>query len=115
MVPVGGAIIAGFNKDLVQKIRQTYPGNCFLLASFPAFSPYHFLFQFSIGRASSSQTLDVLITLLSMGSSTYSSLVMKAKEKYAYLKQSMEQLAAKYDEKVIQTPRNRISIGEKIK
>ena len=27
MVPVGGAIIAGFDKKWIEKISQTYPGN----------------------------------------------------------------------------------------
>jgi len=88
MVPVGGSIIAGFNKDLVQKIRQNYPG-----------------------RASSSQSLDVFITLLSMGSVNYQSLLAKRRENHKYLKDSMLKFAEKYGEQVINTPNNQISIG----
>lgn len=44
MVPVGGAILAGFNKNIVNDVARCYPG-----------------------RASSSQTLDVFLTLLTLG------------------------------------------------
>ncbi|CAG7830853.1 unnamed protein product [Allacma fusca] len=88
MVPVGGAIIAGFNKTLVQKIRQNYPG-----------------------RASSSQFLDVFITLLSMGSNEYTRLLKKRSENYKYLKNRFGALAEKFSEHIIQTPNNQISIG----
>ena len=69
-------------------------------------------FQFSIGRASSSQSLDVFITLLSMGSKNYKSLLKKRKENYAYLKKSFETLAARIGERVISTKNNQISIGK---
>ena len=45
MVPVGGAIIAGQNKDVIEAIGQAYPG-----------------------RASAAPLMDVFITLLSLGS-----------------------------------------------
>ncbi len=32
MVPVGGAIVAGFNKEWVSKISQTYPGFYFAIS-----------------------------------------------------------------------------------
>lgn len=44
MVPVGGAIIYGYNKELVKKVSEVYPG-----------------------RASAAPILDLFITLLSMG------------------------------------------------
>uniref|UniRef100_A0AAX7U4P0 O-phosphoseryl-tRNA(Sec) selenium transferase n=1 Tax=Astatotilapia calliptera TaxID=8154 RepID=A0AAX7U4P0_ASTCA len=44
MVPVGGAIIAGFDESFIQEISKMYPG-----------------------RASASPSLDVLITLLTLG------------------------------------------------
>lgn len=28
MVPVGGAIIAGFSKNLIKEIAESYPGKC---------------------------------------------------------------------------------------
>ena len=30
MVPVGGAIIAGYSKEFIEKISKTYPGNLYL-------------------------------------------------------------------------------------
>lgn len=27
MVPVGGAIVSGFNEDLLKKIKENYPGS----------------------------------------------------------------------------------------
>ncbi|XP_047460686.1 O-phosphoseryl-tRNA(Sec) selenium transferase isoform X2 [Mugil cephalus] len=48
MVPVGGAIIAGFDESFIQEISKMYPG-----------------------RASASPSLDVLITLLTLGARGY--------------------------------------------
>ena len=48
MVPVGGSIIAGFDREFVDRIGQTYPG-----------------------RASASPSLDLFVTLMSLGSSGY--------------------------------------------
>lgn len=43
MVPVGGAIIAGFDKDLISFISQTYPGKeCTLV------DPLSLLFKISV-------------------------------------------------------------------
>ncbi|XP_069374607.1 O-phosphoseryl-tRNA(Sec) selenium transferase isoform X2 [Paralichthys olivaceus] len=56
MVPVGGAIIAGFDESFVQEISQMYPG-----------------------RASASPSLDVLITLLTLGASGYKKLLSERK------------------------------------
>ncbi|CAJ0948226.1 unnamed protein product [Ranitomeya imitator] len=56
MVPVGGAIVAGFNESFLEEISKMYPG-----------------------RASASPSLDVLITLLSLGASGYKRLLTERK------------------------------------
>ncbi|KAK3566728.1 hypothetical protein QTP86_004465 [Hemibagrus guttatus] len=56
MVPVGGAIIAGFDEDFIKEISKIYPG-----------------------RASASPSLDVLITLLSLGARGYKKLLAERK------------------------------------
>lgn len=52
MVPVGGSIIAGFDREFMDRIGQTYPG-----------------------RASASPSIDLFITLLSLGSKGYKNLL----------------------------------------
>ena len=52
MVPVGGAIISSFDEKTLEMISSSYPG-----------------------RASSSQSIDFLITILSMGSDGYLNLI----------------------------------------
>ena len=91
MVPVGGAIIASFNEEIVENISKSYPG-----------------------RASSSQSVDLLITLLSMGVDGYKNLLKERKECFTYLKDELKKVATKYDEKVLETPNNPISIGKRI-
>ncbi|CAH2299929.1 phosphatidylinositol 4-kinase type 2-beta [Pelobates cultripes] len=56
MVPVGGAVIAGFNDSFLQDISKMYPG-----------------------RASASPSLDILITLLSLGVKGYQDLLKERK------------------------------------
>jgi O-phospho-L-seryl-tRNASec:L-selenocysteinyl-tRNA synthase len=88
MVPVGGSIIAAFDESVLNRISRTYPG-----------------------RASSSQSLDILITLLSMGTETYKRLLNERKECFKYLKTELNKMAEKYNEKVLETPNNPISMG----
>ncbi len=90
MVPVGGAIIASFNEEIVEMISKSYPG-----------------------RASASQSVDLLITLLSMGVDGYKNLLKERKECFSYLKEELNKMAIKYDERVLNTPNNPISIGYK--
>ncbi|KAL1460770.1 hypothetical protein WDU94_012721, partial [Cyamophila willieti] len=52
LVPVGGSIISGFDKSLLEKIAKNYPG-----------------------RASASPAMDVFITLLSLGINGYKHLI----------------------------------------
>ena len=88
MVPVGGAIIAGFDAGLIGAIAKTYPG-----------------------RASASPLIDVLITLLSMGKDEYVRLLKERKENYVYLKQRLSECALKYGERLLEVPGNPISMA----
>ncbi|XP_070587041.1 O-phosphoseryl-tRNA(Sec) selenium transferase-like isoform X2 [Erythrolamprus reginae] len=88
MVPVGGAVIAGFNDAFIQEISKMYPG-----------------------RASASPSLDVLITLLSLGTKGYRQLLRERKEMFSYLSTEVKKLAASYDERLLDTPHNPISLA----
>ncbi len=92
MVPVGGAIISSFDEDVLEMISSSYPG-----------------------RASSSQSIDMLITLLSMGSNEYINLIKERKHLFSYLKTELEKIAMKYDEKLLDTPNNPISMALTLK
>uniref|UniRef100_A0A8C4I5G1 O-phosphoseryl-tRNA(Sec) selenium transferase n=1 Tax=Dicentrarchus labrax TaxID=13489 RepID=A0A8C4I5G1_DICLA len=89
MVPVGGAIIAGFDESFIQEISKMYPG-----------------------RASASPSLDVLITLLTLGASGYKKLLSERKEIYSFLAQELKNLASAHGERLLHTPHNPISLGE---
>lgn len=88
MVPVGGAIIAGFDEDLIGKIAKTYPG-----------------------RASASPLIDLVITLLSMGKDTYARMLKDRKENYAHLKNRLTECASKHGEALLNVPGNPISMA----
>ncbi|XP_054996736.1 O-phosphoseryl-tRNA(Sec) selenium transferase [Sorex araneus] len=88
MVPVGGAIIAGFNDAFIQEISKMYPG-----------------------RASASPSLDVLITLLSLGSNGYRRMLKERKEMFSYLSSQLKTLSEAYGERLLQTPHNPISLA----
>ncbi|XP_043918106.1 O-phosphoseryl-tRNA(Sec) selenium transferase isoform X1 [Protopterus annectens] len=92
MVPVGGAIIAGFNDSFIQEISKTYPG-----------------------RASASPSLDVLMTLLSLGSNGYKQLLKERKELHSYLASELKKLAESYGERVLETKNNPISLAISLK
>lgn len=62
LVPVGGAIVAGRDADAVRSVAKQYSG-----------------------RASSSQTLDVFMTLLSLGRNGYAALVAQRETLFDYL------------------------------
>jgi len=91
LVPVGGAIIAGFDKSWVQAIAKAYPG-----------------------RASSSTAVDVLMTLLAMGADGWRFLTRDRKANYGKLAEALRATAAKHGEKVLATKGNPISLGNKI-
>lgn len=88
MVPVGGAIIVGQNKKLVYEVAKSYAG-----------------------RASSSQTLDVFMTLLSLGNDGYMEYVQERKDNFIYLRQKLGSLADSHNEKILLTKRNPISLA----
>ncbi|XP_031441042.1 O-phosphoseryl-tRNA(Sec) selenium transferase [Clupea harengus] len=88
LVPVGGAIIAGFDEAFVKEISKMYPG-----------------------RASASPSLDVLITLLTLGASGYRKLLSERKEMYSHLTQELSTLAQQHGERLLHTPHNPISLA----
>uniref|UniRef100_A0A915JYK6 O-phosphoseryl-tRNA(Sec) selenium transferase n=1 Tax=Romanomermis culicivorax TaxID=13658 RepID=A0A915JYK6_ROMCU len=88
MVPVGATIIGSFERSIIDSIAQLYPG-----------------------RASASPLIDLVITLLSMGQDGYLELRKKRKTLFDDFKQKLSILAAKYDEKVLSTPKNTISMA----
>ncbi|KAM9425298.1 O-phosphoseryl-tRNA(Sec) selenium transferase isoform 1-T1 [Pholidichthys leucotaenia] len=88
MVPVGGAIIAGFDEAFIQEISKMYPG-----------------------RASASPSLDVLITLLTLGASGYKKYLSERKEMYSFLSKELEKLASAHGERLLHTPHNPISLA----
>uniref|UniRef100_H2ZVF2 O-phosphoseryl-tRNA(Sec) selenium transferase n=1 Tax=Latimeria chalumnae TaxID=7897 RepID=H2ZVF2_LATCH len=90
MVPVGGAIIAGFDESFIHEISKMYPG-----------------------RASASSSLDVLITLLSLGINGYKQLLKERKDMYVYLANELKKLAEAHEETLLETPHNPISLDAK--
>ncbi|XP_034020534.1 O-phosphoseryl-tRNA(Sec) selenium transferase [Thalassophryne amazonica] len=88
MVPVGGAIIAGFDESFIQEISKMYPG-----------------------RASASPSLDVLITILTLGTSGYKKLLSERKEIYSFLALELKNLASTHGERLLHTPHNPISLA----
>ncbi|KAM4706705.1 O-phosphoseryl-tRNA(Sec) selenium transferase isoform 2-T2 [Discoglossus pictus] len=88
MVPVGGAVIAGFDDSFIQEISKMYPG-----------------------RASASPSLDVLITLLSLGASGYKNLLKERKDMFVYLSDELKKLAKNSNERMLDTPHNPISLA----
>ena len=72
LVPVGGAVVAGFDKQLVAEISGSYPG-----------------------RASSAPSLDVMLTLLSMGVRGYKQLLSARKQMFNSLLTQLEEVAVR--------------------
>lgn len=89
LVPVGGAIVVAFEEHMVDNLAKSYPG-----------------------RASISQTIDVFITLLSMGEKGFRKLLLEQKECFEKLKISLLGIAEEFDETVLDTFKgNRISLA----
>lgn len=88
MVPVGGAIVASSDAQLLEQLASSYAG-----------------------RASSSQTLDVFMTLLSLGRNGYQMLLRERQQNFEYLKQRLQQFAAEHNEIVPQCKNNPISLA----
>lgn len=92
LVPVGGAIVAGFNEEVISNVSKTYPG-----------------------RGSSSQTIDVFMTLLSLGQEGYLDLVKQRKNVFEFLSQKLLEFADKFDEKLLKVKNNPISLAITLK
>ena len=92
MVPVGGAIVAGFNDKLLESIGKMYPG-----------------------RASATPSIDVFITLLSLGAKGLKKYLKDRKEMYTYLHQELAKCAKTHNEVVLKTPHNPISMAMSLK
>jgi len=88
MVPVGGSIIFSSRKEIIQAISELYPG-----------------------RASGGPILDLFITLLSLGKNGLKELIQQRKENLSYFKDSLAKLAEKYPIKILNLPKNTISLG----
>ncbi|XP_059379703.1 O-phosphoseryl-tRNA(Sec) selenium transferase-like isoform X1 [Carassius carassius] len=63
------------------------------------------------GRASASPSLDVLITLLSLGANGYKKLLSERRELYGHLAQELSALAKRHGERLLHTPHKPISLG----
>ena len=87
MVPVGGSFAYSSKVEMIDKIKKNYPG-----------------------RASISPLLDLFISFLEMGKNKYKKLIIDRKEKYKLLIKKMEEVANKYEEKIVSLNNNKISI-----
>ncbi|XP_048448136.1 O-phosphoseryl-tRNA(Sec) selenium transferase [Rhincodon typus] len=92
LVPVGGAIVAGFDDVFINEISKMYPG-----------------------RASASPSTDVLITLLSLGVNGYKHLLKERKEMFTYLSTELKKLAEAHGERLLETSHNPISLAMSLK
>lgn len=88
MVPVGGCIIAGFDTKLVDEVGKMYPG-----------------------RGSGTPSTDVFITLLNIGKKGYKHLLAEREKMFVYLKNSLENVASEFGEKVLHVPGNHLSLA----
>ncbi|XP_017044116.1 O-phosphoseryl-tRNA(Sec) selenium transferase [Drosophila ficusphila] len=88
MVPVGGAIVASFKESLLHDVASSYAG-----------------------RASGSQSLDVFMTLLSLGRSGFQSLIQQRCENFIYLRDNLKKFAESRGEVVIESKDNFISLA----
>eukprot|EP00931_Biecheleriopsis_adriatica_P033629 TRINITY_DN19510_c0_g1_i1.p1 TRINITY_DN19510_c0_g1~~TRINITY_DN19510_c0_g1_i1.p1 ORF type:complete len:514 (-),score=96.18 TRINITY_DN19510_c0_g1_i1:190-1731(-) len=86
LVPVGGAIVAGPNSALVDKVSGLYPG-----------------------RASMSPVLDLFITLLSLGAPGWTGLLQERKENAKWFEERLTTVAEKQGLRVLKVPANKIS------
>ncbi|XP_013413537.1 O-phosphoseryl-tRNA(Sec) selenium transferase isoform X2 [Lingula anatina] len=88
MVPVGGSVIAGFDKKFIEEIGKAYPG-----------------------RASGTPSMDLFITLLSLGVKGYQQLLKERKEMYKYLSAELTKCAEAHGETLLHIPHNPISMA----
>ncbi|KAI1726268.1 o-phosphoseryl-tRNA(Sec) selenium transferase, sepSecS domain-containing protein [Ditylenchus destructor] len=87
-VPVGGAIIATFKLSALKAVANIYPG-----------------------RASAVPVRDLLLTLLHLGKSGVKEIIQTREKLFHVLRQKMESLANKLNERIIEAPNNLISIA----
>jgi O-phospho-L-seryl-tRNASec:L-selenocysteinyl-tRNA synthase len=89
MVPVGGSLVySPKKKDIIDTINKFYPG-----------------------RASGAPIMDLFITFLQMGEKTLKLLLKQRKDNYKILKEQLSLIADKYEERVFDTPNNKISMA----
>jgi O-phospho-L-seryl-tRNASec:L-selenocysteinyl-tRNA synthase len=88
MVPVGGAIVMSPEEDVIHTVGKVYAG-----------------------RASSSPIVDLFITLLSLGFQGYQQLLKERNDLLVHFTSKLSEIAAKYDEEILDCPNNTISFG----
>ncbi|XP_023342194.1 O-phosphoseryl-tRNA(Sec) selenium transferase isoform X2 [Eurytemora carolleeae] len=88
LVPVGGAIIAGFDRKIIAEVGQTYPG-----------------------RGSGTPSLDIFITLLGLGAAGFKTLLATRKNNFLLLQERMERIAERFGLHLLKTKNNTISIA----
>ncbi|XP_055338380.1 O-phosphoseryl-tRNA(Sec) selenium transferase-like isoform X2 [Paramacrobiotus metropolitanus] len=88
MLPVGGSVFASYDRTFSQNVSRLYPG-----------------------RASMSPSMDLFMTLSSMGISGYKKLLAERKEMFSYLKERLKTFAENFGERLLHTPNNQISLG----
>jgi O-phospho-L-seryl-tRNASec:L-selenocysteinyl-tRNA synthase len=88
LVPVGGALAYSGDASVIERVSKAYPG-----------------------RASGSPCLDLFITLLSMGERRFRALLAEREALFVYARAKIAETMAPFGERVLDTPRNRISIG----
>lgn len=119
MVPVGGAIVAGYSKEIISQIQKSYPGvfeqsnNLMLIHCVFVWAKLNLYFV--VGRASSSQSLDVFITMLSMGVKGYKALITKRAENFLYLQLKLKSICMAHKLQMLLSKNNDLSTGDFIK
>ncbi|KAL3317411.1 hypothetical protein Ciccas_003934 [Cichlidogyrus casuarinus] len=88
MVPVGGAIISGFEAKLMRAVAETYPG-----------------------RATGTATMDVFITLLELGQQGWTDLCQKREKCFVYFQERLSDLSQRYGLRLMNTAANPISMA----
>lgn len=88
LVPVGGALAYAGDAGVIERLSSAYPG-----------------------RASSAPCLDLFITLLSLGEQGWSALLAERERLFVYAREQLAAAVAPLGERVLATPRNRVSIG----
>lgn len=78
LVPVGGAIVASSDVQLLKQLANSYAG-----------------------RGSSSQTLDVFMTLISLGHCGYRDLIDEREVNFQYLEKRLQEFAFVHEERVV--------------